>query len=90
MTRTNARTHLEAAVLAALADRAPQSGIDLASSLEEHPVAVDQACTRLHDEGYVRSVSCGTYAITVEGRRRLADRTDGQQQQKRREGEVLG
>ncbi|SEP98103.1 hypothetical protein [Natrinema salaciae] len=66
------RTDLEREILDALVDT-PQYAVDLAAEIDEHPVAVEQACDRLRDAAAVRSLGCRRYEITATGRRRLAD-----------------
>lgn len=62
---------LDVAVLHALSESTPSHVLNLAERLEEHPVAIDQACARLHGNGYIESTTRGTYEITNRGQRRL-------------------
>lgn len=59
-----------------LADRSPIHVLEIAERTEEHPVSVDLACARLHDEGDIRSVGLGQYELTEQGRQRLDDRLE--------------
>ncbi|WP_207592825.1 MarR family transcriptional regulator [Halomontanus rarus] len=65
---------LERDVLRAVAERRPIRVTDLADRVDEHPVAVDRACRRLHDEGHISSAGRGVYDVTERGQRRLAER----------------
>ncbi|MBZ6495903.1 MarR family transcriptional regulator [Natrinema longum] len=67
------RRQLERTVLEALADGEPRYAVDLAARIDEHPVTVEGACDRLHENGGIRSVGCRRYEITATGHRRLAD-----------------
>ena len=64
---------LERELLAVVADEGPLYAVDLAATVDEHPLTVEHACDRLHDEGDIRSVGGRQYEITVSGRRRLAE-----------------
>lgn len=63
---------LEQEILDALADGTPSYVVDLAATIDEHPVAVEHACDRLHEDGSVRSIGCQRYAITASGRHQIA------------------
>lgn len=67
------RQRLERTVLDALADESPRYVVDLAAAIDEHPIAVEQACDRLRGEEDVRSIGCRRYEITAAGRRRVDD-----------------
>jgi Mn-dependent DtxR family transcriptional regulator len=67
---------LEWSILQALSERTSSHVIDLADQIEEHPVAVDQACARLHNEGYITPSSHGIYDITTRGQRRIDELED--------------
>ena len=66
------RRELERVILEALAER-PQYVVDLAATIDEHPVTVEQACKRLYAAEEIRSIGSRRYDITAAGRRRLAD-----------------
>lgn len=61
---------LEQVTLSTLAERAPLHVLDVADQADEHPIAVDMACARLHERGDIRSVGLGQYEITDQGHRR--------------------
>lgn len=65
------REHIESDILQTLAERAPLHVTDLTEQVDNHPVAVDQACARLHDDGYIFPSGHGVYDITDCGQRRL-------------------
>ncbi|SEV88338.1 hypothetical protein [Natrinema salifodinae] len=67
------RRALERAVLDALADEAPLYVVDLAATIDEHPVTVEHVCDRLHERGAIRSIGCRRYDLTASGRRRLTE-----------------
>ena len=58
-------------VLETLADRSPRHVMEIASAVDGHPITIDQACAHLHDDGCIRPLGRGLYAITEEGERRL-------------------
>ncbi|MFD1564194.1 MarR family transcriptional regulator [Haloarchaeobius amylolyticus] len=64
---------LERELLAVLADEGPLYVVDLAATVDEHPVTVEHACDRLRDDGDIRSVGGRQYEVTASGHRRLAD-----------------
>ena len=65
---------LEAAILRTIDDRPPVHLIDLADAVDDHPVAVERACTRLDEDDYIRPAPHGLYTLTEAGRRRLTAR----------------
>jgi hypothetical protein len=71
-------SRVERVVLEALATQSSLHVIEISDLTNEHPVTVDLACARLHDNGDVASVGLGRYDITERGMRRreehLADR----------------
>lgn len=68
---------LDNVTLSVLADHAPLHVLDIAEQADEHPVAIDLACARLHDRGDICSVGLGRYDITDQGRRRCDGDQDG-------------
>lgn len=72
-------------ILQALADCTALHIIDLAKQIEEHPVAVDRACARLHNEDYISLSGYGIYDVTTRGQRRLEELEDAYGQMDRRE-----
>jgi len=55
---------LEREILDALADGTPSYAVDLAATIDEHPVAVEHACDRLHEDGrFGRSAASGTRSL---------------------------
>lgn len=73
-TREERARELEAPILRAIDDRPPVHLIDLAEAVDGHPVAVERACARLDEDGYIRPAPQGLYTLTDAGRRRLAER----------------
>lgn len=61
---------VEQRVLEALAARSPLHVIEISDHMSEHPVSVDLACARLHDNGDILPVGLGRYDITEQGQRR--------------------
>lgn len=70
--------HVEREILAALADEGSLHVRELNATLTAHPASVDQACSRLHDEGNVAPVGLGVYELTEQGRRLLEELSDEQ------------
>lgn len=66
----------EAVVLEVLVDRSPLHVIEIASSVDYHPVTVDQTCAHLHDEGYIYPLGRGLFEVTEDGKRRVAARRE--------------
>lgn len=66
---------LELAVLRAIDARPPVHVMDLADAVDDHPLAVERVCTRLHEDGYISPDTHGLYGLTEAGRQRLAERT---------------
>lgn len=62
-----------------LADQSPLHVLEIAERTDEHPVAVDQACARLHDTGAILSVGRGKYELTETGRRHRSECSEVQQ-----------
>lgn len=60
-------------VLAKIAEHRPVHVVDLAERLDEHPIAIDQACARLQKTDHVRPVAGGRYTLTDEGRQQLGE-----------------
>lgn len=62
---------LEAVILETLIEQQAVHVVDLARQINEHPVAVDQACARLNDQGYLTLSNHGIYDVTDQGRNQL-------------------
>lgn len=62
---------LESDILQTLAECAPLHVMDLTEEVDDHPVTVDQACARLHDDGHIFPSGHGVYDITDRGQQRL-------------------
>lgn len=62
---------LESDILNALTQHQSIHVIDLSQQMDEHPVAVDQACARLHNRGYLTLSNQGVYDVTDHGRQYL-------------------
>lgn len=77
--------HLETRILEVLDESSPQHVMDLTVKVEEHPITVDQTCTRLHDGGLLTLFSHGMYEITDHGQRRLAENGDNRRAADRNE-----
>jgi Mn-dependent DtxR family transcriptional regulator len=61
----------EREILETLAEQAPLYVIEIAQEVDSHPITVDRACARLHDGGYIHSVSRGYYRLTDTGRQQF-------------------
>lgn len=67
---------LEHVTLSVLAEQAPLHVLDIAGEADEHPIAIDLACARLHDRSDICSVGLGQYDITDQGQRRYNGHLD--------------
>jgi Mn-dependent DtxR family transcriptional regulator len=47
--------------------------MEIAAQIDGHPISVDQACARLHKDGYISTIGGGRYRVTDVGRERLTD-----------------
>lgn len=63
-------------MLSAIAEQSPVHVMDLAKGLDEHPVTVDQMCAHLHENGYIRPATHGSYTLTKSGQQRLGKNID--------------
>lgn len=70
------REPTELGILELLARSGPLYLVDLTERVDHHPVAVDQACSRLHEAGYISPSSYGMYDVTPRGEQRLDESTD--------------
>ena len=64
-------TRSEVDVLETLANRSPCHVMDIANTLESHPITIDRTCARLHEKEYISSLGRGLYEITEEGKHQL-------------------
>lgn len=72
----NTTAQIEAEVLDLLSDQSPRHVMDIADSVQIHPITIDRTCSRLHDEGCINPLGQGLYEITEEGKDRLKLRCD--------------
>lgn len=68
---TDFNTQTETEVLKIFVERSPLHVMDIANTVEYHPITVDQTCTRLHNEGYIYPLGRGLYKVTEEGVQRI-------------------
>ena len=66
-------SRVELVVLDALANQSSLHVMEISDATSEHPVTVDLACARLHENGDIASVGIGLYDITEQGLRRRKD-----------------
>lgn len=64
---------MEQLVLTALDDLGPLHVMEITEQVDEHPLAVDRTCGRLHEHGHIAPVAVGRYQLTSNGRQRLFD-----------------
>ncbi len=64
---------MKRSVLRALSLDAPLHIIEIADRIDEHPIAVDQACSQLHDDEYITTIGGGRYCLTDDGQELLRD-----------------
>lgn len=62
---------MEQRILERLQQRGPLHVMELANALDDHPVAVDRSCYRLHQDGYIETHTAGVYELTDAGARHL-------------------
>lgn len=67
MSMSTLSKQVEQEVLESFSDRSPQGVIDIAETVDRHPITVDQTCARLHDQGYIYHLGQGLYRITDRG-----------------------
>ena len=67
---------VEREVLELLVDRSPLQVIDIAKTVNRHPITVDQTCARLHDCGYIIPLGQGIYKITDRGTQQVRNERD--------------
>lgn len=63
-------------ILESFVAASPCDVMDIASTVERHPITVDQTCARLNERGLIRPVGRGQYAVTDAGRRLLEAESD--------------
>ena len=63
-------------ILATLVADSPLHVLDIASTIDRHPITVDQTCARLHEHGQIFPVGRGLYDVTEDGKRRIADSSE--------------
>lgn len=64
---------MERAILQVLDADGPLHVMEIAAQIDGHPISVDQACARLHKDGYISTIGGGRYRVTDVGRERLTD-----------------
>lgn len=67
---------MDHAVLRALETDGPLHVMEIATRIEGHPITVDQACARLHDDGFISPIGGGRYRLTEEGSAQLNDESE--------------
>ena len=63
--------HTETAILETLIDQSPLHVLDIAKTIDCHPITVDRTCAHLHDQGYINPCRQGLYELTEHGKRRI-------------------
>lgn len=66
-------TKMDRAVLRALETNGPLHVTEIATRIDGHPITVDQACARLHDDGFITPIGGGRYRLTEEGSAQIDD-----------------
>lgn len=54
-------------ILTVLDSDAPLDSVEIANHVDRHPVAVDQSCAHLHDQGLIYASGAGRYRLTEKG-----------------------
>lgn len=63
-------------VLETLFDQSPLRVLEIAKSVDRHPITVGQTCARLQEQGHIHPVGRGLYEITECGKQQVEDRCD--------------
>ena len=63
-------------ILETLVDQSPLRVLEIAKTVDRHPITVDQTCARLHEQGHIYPVGRGLYEITQHGEQQVRDRCD--------------
>ena len=71
MSEFNSNTDTE--VLETLVDQSPLRVLEIAKTIDRHPVTVDTTCARLHEEGYIYPLGRGLYEITEYGKQQVGN-----------------
>lgn len=58
---------MERDILHVLDADGPLHVMEIAEQIEGHPITVDQACARLHNDGYISPIGGGRYRVTADG-----------------------
>ena len=70
------RSNTDTDVLETLVDLSPLRVLEIAKTVDRHPITVDQTCARLQEQGHIYSVGRGLYEITEYGKQQVGDRCD--------------
>lgn len=60
---------LDHQILEILVEQGPVHVVEIASELDEHPIAVDRQCYSLQQNGAIRQVGGGVFTLTDSGKR---------------------
>lgn len=63
-------------ILDVLVERSALSVLDIATTVDRHPITVDLTCARLDEQGYIYPHGRGRYAITELGTRQFGESPD--------------
>ena len=63
-------------VLETLVDQSPLRVLEIAKTIDRHPITVDRTCARLHEKGHIYPLGRGLYEITEYGKQQVGDRRD--------------
>ena len=64
---------MEQDILHVLGTDGPLHITEIATRIDGHPITVDQACERLHNDGYISPIGGGRYHLTDDGHKYISD-----------------
>ena len=70
------RSNTDTEILETLVDQSPLRVLEIAKTVDSHPITVDQTCARLQEQGHIHPVGRGLYEITEYGKQRIENRCD--------------
>ena len=72
---------MERNILQVLDTDGPLHVMEIASRIDGHPITVDQACARLHNDVYISPIGGSRYRLTEDGSEQLEDKCEPPREQ---------
>ena len=69
-------SNMDTEILETLVDQSPLRVLEIAKTVDRHPITVDQTCARLQEQGHIYPLGRGLYEITEHGKQQVGDRCD--------------